>query len=174
MKTESDRERDLDFLLLREGPISLYWRREKFETALGWFESAGYTVARFDCRSWTDLNAFHASLASGLGFPEYYGGTFHALNDCLGELEEPLTTGLAVALEHFDAFAARHGDEAHTFLDLFAQHSRRELLYNGRMLALVQSDDPHLSLAPVGAVPVLWNREEWTDAARGIPPKAEA
>lgn len=167
---ETDRERDLDFLLLRDGPVSLYRRPEKLEGALQWFADRGYTVARFNCREWTDLAHFHASLAKGLGFPEYYGGNFDALNDCLGDLEEPLTTGLVLALSRFDDFARRFPKEAHTFLDLFAQHSRRELLYNGRMLALAQTDDDALAIDPIGAVPVLLNRDEW----RSQPPNGRA
>lgn len=163
-----DPKKDLDVTLLRDGPVSLYWSREKFEQALIWFVEHGYTVVRFDCDEWTDLEQMHRSLAQVLEFPDYYGKNWNALNDVLGDLEEPLTTGLLLCLQRFDVFAGRFPREAHTLLDLLAQHSRRELVYGGRLLVLAQSDDPQFSIAPVGAVPVLWNREEWLNSSRGL------
>ena len=36
------------------------------------------------------------------------------------------------------------------------------------LVCLVQSDDPSLQLAPVGATEAQWNREEWLNRNRGI------
>lgn len=162
-------ERDLDITLLRDGPVALYFKREKFEAAVGWFDAHGYAVKRLECATWDSEEAMHAALARALDFPDYYGGNWNALNDCLGDLEEPLTSGLLVAFDRFDAFAQRLPVPAHTLLDLLAQHSRRELVFGGKLIALAQSDDPQLALSPVGAVPVLWNRDEWADSQRRRP-----
>ena len=37
-----------------------------------------------------DAAAFHAYLADELDFPEYYGSNLDALNDCRGDIDEPV------------------------------------------------------------------------------------
>jgi hypothetical protein len=53
-------------------------------------------------------------------------------------------------------------------LDIFATQSRAHLLFGRRLFAMVQSDDPRLSIGPVGAAPVTWNRREWLGQVRGV------
>lgn len=56
-----------------------------------------------------------------------------------------------MVLTSFDTFAAKCPDQAHTLLDIYARHQRAALIGGNHLICLVQSDDPALALASVGA-----------------------
>ncbi len=64
--------------------------RDTLETTL---REAGWQVARIDL---AHPRRVVAELGERLGFPDYYGKNLDALNDCLGDLEQP--TALVVHL----------------------------------------------------------------------------
>src|ERR1700722_7277587 len=104
-----EHENRLDWKILRDGSIALYWRRELFDEVLAWFRQQHYQVSSFDCERWVSTEEMHADLQRTLSFPAYYGRNLDALNDCLGDLEVPDTGGMAVALTRFDAYAKGPG-----------------------------------------------------------------
>jgi hypothetical protein len=53
-------------------------------------------------------------------------------------------------------------------LDLIAINSRLVLLFERRLLALVQSEDLHIHFNDIGAQSADWNRREWLNANRGL------
>jgi hypothetical protein len=60
---------------------------------------------------------------------------------------------------------AKYGDR----LSFSESAEQRAALIGGRhLICLVQSDDPDLRLAPVGATVPQWNRDEWLDRDRGL------
>jgi hypothetical protein len=75
---------------------------------------------------------------------------------------------VAFVLNRFDAFAATHPDEAHEMLDIYAVNQRDALIVGDHLICSVQSNDPRLQLAPVGATAPQWNRDEWLDHNRGL------
>jgi hypothetical protein len=111
-------------------------------------------------------------IAAAFHFPDYYGRNLDALNDCMRDVVSQdygwasNTTGLALVLTGFDAFAAHCSREAQIVLDNMADHSRRAVVFGRRLMCLVQSNDPHIRFAPVGATPVMWNDAEWLDSKR--------
>ena len=158
----------LDWRLLQNGPIALYLRREVLDPDVAWLREQRYEVTEIDCAAWSDPERMHVAIAAALSFPDYYGKNLHALNDCLSDLAIPAEGGLALVLSRFDAFASRHRDVAQALLDVLASNARRFLLFGRRLLVLVQSDDPRLAFAPVGATEVGWNPTEWLDKSRGL------
>ena len=60
-----------------------------WRTAAAGAAPAGRAPAVLDKRLLSDCAAAHASLASQLGFPEWYGANLAALADMLGEICEP-------------------------------------------------------------------------------------
>jgi RNAse (barnase) inhibitor barstar len=160
----------LDWRLLQNGAISLYHRPAFLERDVGWLEQAGYRVVRVDCREWASSGTPHPGLARALEFPDYYGANLDALRDVLSDLEVPEDGGLAVVLEHLDAYVrATDRGEAWAVLDTFEAASRHFLLTGRRLLVLAQSNDPRLEFEQVGARPVLWNPQESIIANR-LPP----
>jgi RNAse (barnase) inhibitor barstar len=146
----------VDRQVLLVGPVALYGPPERLLRHVAALESYGYRCQAFDCGDWLSEADMHRDLAARLEFPAYYGRNLDALNDCLGEIDMPEAAGVALVLWRFDRFAIRPGVRAWDVLDVIASASWVHRLYGRRLLGLVQSDDPDLYFAPVGARPVMW------------------
>lgn len=164
----------LDFVLLSNGPVSLFWDLAVLDTACATLASLGYRVVRLDAGSWVDVVDMHDGVARALCFPDYYGRNLDAFNDCLfdvasGDYGMPAhATGLVLVIAGFDAFAALDPAAAHTLVDIYADKSRYAMLFGRRMLCLLQSDDARIVVPPVGASSVAWNPAEWLNSQRGL------
>jgi hypothetical protein len=162
-----------DFQLLLTGAIHLFWRRAILDETVAELREAGYDILVLDASRWSSEGEMHSDIAREFSFPAYYGKNMDALNDCLrdvalGEENSALTSATALVLDHFDSFVRAEASAAQTFIDIFADNSRRAMLVGHRMVCLLQSDDPRLQLAPVGATPVAWNHKEWMEKNRGL------
>ncbi|HAD13030.1 MAG TPA: barnase inhibitor [Saprospirales bacterium] len=153
----------LDWSILQNGWISLYWNKDVLATDLQWFEREQYTMAELDCTTWNSEVEMHAQLRQCLSFPDYYGENWDALSDCLSELEIPGAGYVVVfrGLNHLNT------EWAHQLLDVFARNARLQMLWGKRLIVLAQVDDADYLISPVGATPVMWNRAEWLEANRG-------
>jgi len=152
----------LDWSILQNGWISLYWRVEIFERDIEWFKKEHYSVVDFDCATWADEREMHKQLKRELNFPDYYGENFDALNDCLSDIDIP-GIGIIFALQHLDNFNIKR---PHTLLDVFANNARLQMLFGKRLIVLAQVDNPNYVIDQVGATPVMWNRMEWLNDSR--------
>ena len=72
----------LDWVILRDGGLALYWRREYLNEDLEWFREQNYQLFVFNCEEWTP-SGMHADFARTFRFPSYYGSNPDALFDCL-------------------------------------------------------------------------------------------
>lgn len=166
----------LDWKILRDGGVALYWRRELLDEDLDWFREQGYEIFSFDCTRWTSSEEMHADFQRTLLFPEYYGGNLDALNDCLTDLPVPDASGTALVLRQFDAYLKGAGSRAvatersvaEIVLDVFTCASRYFLLTGRRFLTLVQTDDPHSHFDSLGCISAQWNSREWLNKNRGL------
>jgi hypothetical protein len=158
----------LDDALLQNGPISAYFDRRVLAEDLRWLREQRYHIDTFDSGGWASKEVAFDELAARLEFPDYFGRNLDALNDCLSELPVPMDSGRVVVFERFDLLYGRTPEWAWSFLDIFAHQSRSHLLFGERLIVLLQSDDPSLSIRPVGASGVSWNRREWPSSSRGL------
>jgi hypothetical protein len=162
----------LDYRLVTGGFVTKFWSEAVLGESRRWLSERRYRVVGVDAGGWRSADHLHRALAVTLDFPGYYGNNLAALNDCLRDvaLQEygwsSADTGLVLVLEHYDAFAARDAELAHALLDAFASAAGRAALVGNRLMCLVQSDDPNLEIAPVGATAVSWNDAEWMRAKR--------
>ncbi len=165
----------LDWVILRDGGIALYWRREYLDQDLEWFRQQNYQIYSFNCEKWVS-GGMHADFERTLSFPSYYGSNFDAFHDCLEDLSVPEKGGTVVVLNRFDAFHKGRGPalppygrtEAEIVLDILARASRYFLLTSRRFLTLVQSDDPSIQFDRLGDVAAFWNWREWMNENRGL------
>jgi len=163
---------DLDFRLLMNTSVTLFWRRRVLDETIAWLSDRGYQVTVLDASTWSDESDLHEQIAHALSFPAYYGRNLHALVDCMRDVVVHAygwaadTTGLALVFTGFDGFAATCPYAAQAVLDIMASSSRDAGLVGGRLMCLVQSDDPRISFEPVGATPVWWNDAESADSRR--------
>ncbi|MFD0417783.1 barstar family protein [Streptomyces sp. NPDC127108] len=153
--------------------VTLFWRRRLLDQAVQRLEDHGFRVVHIAAGGWATAKDMHQGLAAALRFPAHYGHNLSALNDCLGDMassgpddDSPKAAGLVLAFTGYDRFAAACPEDAHGVLDIIAGQARHAAVGRRRFFALVHSDDPDIRFEPVGAVPVLWNGDEWLDSHR--------
>jgi hypothetical protein len=150
----------LDFELLRHTPVSLYFSPDVLAEHVAWLREHDYLVQLFDCSAWASEEDFHTDVSRVLGFPDYYGRNLAAFSDCLCGIDVPGNGGAVLVFHSFDRFFRVSPECCWHILDIIALWSRFFLLYGRRLIALVHSDDNALRVPPVGATPVLPNRDE--------------
>jgi len=163
-KNNSDNSKRLDLQILQNGWTSLYYQTSVLDNDLNWFKNEKYTIIEFNCTSWTNESVIHKALKRTLDFPDYYGGNLDALNDCLSDFEISVH-GTIIVFRHFQTLDKKF---AHCLLDIFADNSRKRMLFGQKLLTLIQVDNPKYQIAPIGSTPVLWNGAEWLDTKRNL------
>ena len=168
----ADLTQDLAYRLLVNSPVTLYRRPRILEQDTNWLAGRGYQIVRIDAaRSRTELG-FYDDIAAALEFPGYFGRNLDALNDCMRDVVtqeygwKPDTTGLVIVFTGYHAAVAGWPRVAQIVLDIMADHSRAAALFGGRLLCLVQTDEPDARFEPVGGSHVQWNHAEWLDSHR--------
>ncbi|MFE6888223.1 barstar family protein [Streptomyces sp. NPDC057694] len=153
--------------------VTLFWRRSLLTKAVQHLENRGFRVVHLEAHAWATERDMHQAVAAALQFPDYYGHNLDALNDCLGDVacfgpydETAEGIGLVLCLTDYDRFAAASPSAAQIVLDIIADQARRAAVVQRRFFALVHSNDPDIRFEPVGAMPVMWNRDEWADSSR--------
>src|ERR1041384_1269586 len=158
----------LDWMLLQNGAVTLYFRSQVLIEDVEWLKRHDYRVDNFECSIWDSDSEMHKALSRSLEFPAYYGRNLDAFNDSIGDIEIADEGGRVLVFNRYDSYAARFPDVAWSVLDILEINSRRLLLFGRRLIVLVQSDDPEISFERVGARPVSWNMREWLNTSRNL------
>lgn len=149
----------------------MYWRLSVLREDEAALQELGYELSRVDATAW-DADGLHDAFAANLGFPDYYGRNLDALADCLYDVAHGDygwnrdSTGLAVTVEGFGAFTRQNSNLATATAEAMAGAARTGLLFGHRLLWLLEVDDGHFRLGPIGAFQVPWNGREWLDRKR--------
>lgn len=181
-KADEVHDEQLDWTILRDGGVCLYWRQEILTDELNWLKLNGYKIISFEVAEWQSASEWesrrrmHESLKAQLSFPDYYGKNLDALDECmLDDLVVPDSGGLALVLNHYDRFShpvhTHASDEisiAEVVLSIFAKAVRYHMLFGRRLLILVQSDDPTIQFGRLGEVTACWNHREWLNKNRDL------
>jgi len=99
---EADLSDDRALRLLINTSVTLFWSPQVLDEITAWLTEHGYQVTRIDASTWSTDRDLHRDVAAALGFPDYYGRTLDALNDCMRDVVSqdygwaPNTTGLAL------------------------------------------------------------------------------
>ncbi|MBP9103646.1 MAG: barstar family protein [Chitinophagaceae bacterium] len=161
-KNNPEEWRRLDYRILLNGWISLYYQQAVLKKDIDWFEKNNFEIIDFDCTNWTEIKIIHKDISDHLGFPQYYGESFDALNDCLSDFDIS-SSGLLIIFRHFQFVEKK---VANILLDIFANNSRRHILFGEKLLTLVQVDNPDYEIESVGSCPISWNESEWLNSKR--------
>jgi RNAse (barnase) inhibitor barstar len=181
-KADEVHDGQLDWTILRDGGVCLYWREEILTDDVNRLKSNGYKIISFDAAEWQSESEreserrMHGSFKAQLSFPDYYGNNLDALDECmLDDLVVPDAGGLALVLNHYDRFykplrnqASNERSTAEVVLSVFAEAVRYHMLFGRRLLILVQSDDPNIRLGRLGGAAASWNHQEWLNRNRGL------
>jgi RNAse (barnase) inhibitor barstar len=127
------------------------------EKDLNWFRASDFKIIEINCSDWTNSNSIHNSLSKALSFPDYYGNNLDALNDCLSDVKIP-GEGLIVVLKHFDIVQR---DIGQNIADIFANNSRRHILFGRKLILMMQVSSRTFEMSSVGSSPILWNGAEF-------------
>jgi RNAse (barnase) inhibitor barstar len=100
-----DHGNELPWLLMQNGPVTMYARRDDLDAAVIELRTFQFVVCRFDCATWADDAHMHRELRDGLGLPDYTGANFDALSDSLTDMDVPDIGGVAIVLDEFDGRA---------------------------------------------------------------------
>lgn len=146
-------QHELPWLLMQNGPVTKYWRREYFEEDIAELLRRDYWVPRFDCSSWRNEREMHKVLKAGLRLGDYIGDNLQALEESVEYAPIPDHSGLMVALDNFT-------DANHRLLDTLAYASRWSLLFGRILGVLLRTDDAAYEGKSVGAESLNWNRRE--------------
>src|SRR5690349_20528846 len=84
---EVDAQR-LDFRLMCNGFVTLFWREQLLAEATEWMRMHGYTIKSLDAGGWDTDEDLHRDIAGALDFPDYYGRNLAALNDCMRDVAD--------------------------------------------------------------------------------------
>jgi len=153
--------------LMINGSIVMFWRQSILEKYIENIREEGFDVYIFDCESW-DKNSCLLEIGNTLKFPDYYEKTPDAFNDCLSDIV-PSGEGFVLVFKNIDKFNARDKDTAYHVLDIIQNNSWKLLVGNQKkLIAFLHSSDPQLHIQSLGALPVLWNNEEWLNKSRGV------
>ena len=167
-RNEPEEFERLDWVLLQDGAVTLYFRPQMMAEDIEWLRRHDYRLNTFECSGWSGVSDMHEALSSELEFPDYYGRNLNALNDCISDIEIPEEGGRVLVFNRYDSFVEKVPEVAWSVLDIMAINSRQQLLFGRRLIILVHSDDPEISFEPVGASSVMWNRREWLNRTRGL------
>jgi len=160
-----DEDENLDWLLMRGGPIVKYHSTTVLQEHLEELAKLRYQVIDLSTSNWTRKNA-HQKIKAGFNFPDYYGENIAAFDDCLSDMFSTKYPGLIIVLRNFDAFYSEDKNFADAILDSISRESWAWLLAGQKLISLVQSKDPHLEINKIGGVNPGWNGSEWLDARR--------
>jgi hypothetical protein len=78
--------RRLDFRLMVNGFVTLFWRVHLLAEATEWMRKHGYTIKSLNAGGWDTDEDLHRDMAAALDFPDYYGRNLDALNDCMRDV----------------------------------------------------------------------------------------
>lgn len=169
-------DQQLDWMILRDGGIALYWRPEILAKDVNWLKSREYLIYSFEAAEWKSEEGMHEALQTVLSFPDYYGRNLNALDECMwDDLYIPEIGGLVLVLNHYDRFVrGMRGDNpigensGDAVLGIFARAIRYHSLAGKRLLVLVQSDDAKIQFGRLGCISAGWNWSERLNKDRGL------
>ena len=155
----------LDYEILIDGPISMYFKRTHLSNDIEELENLGYPIIELNTNDWDKRN-FHKRLKVGFSFPDYYGDNFNAFEDCLNDLFLRHKKGIVIVFRNFSEFVEIDRFSSEVILDVISNLSRRCLLDQKRVICLVHSNDSDLAFEKLGGIRPVWNRNEWFNEDR--------
>jgi Barstar (barnase inhibitor) len=151
----------LDWQILRDGGIALYWRPEYLADDVRWLASQNYDVYEFDCERWLSVDEMYSDIERVLRFSEWWGPEWgrnlDALDDCLTDL--PISdAGAVFVFNRFDVYASGSGaaligdgrSEAEIVLDVMSGACRFLLLNSKKFIVLIQTENPDIQIGLLG------------------------
>lgn len=171
MFTTDDDFQRLDYRLLQNGAVNLFWVPRVLDETQEELKRLDYELLQVSCLAGS--SSFERQMSDALRWEDQFGyapwnGNLDALNDGLGHYPFGPSGKAALILRGFHALVARDADFAWHVLDLIESNARYSLLEGKLLIGLVQTDDNRYACPPIGGRTPQWNGREWTDQDRGL------
>ncbi|WP_304164318.1 hypothetical protein [Phenylobacterium aquaticum] len=165
---DDDADHRADWPLLRDGAVTLFWRKSLFEEAKASLNSLSYALTSIQC---TTIGQFTTDLGNALRWEKQFGyspwsGNLNALAEGVATVDFPPSLCVALAFEHYHHVVAQDAEFGHGVLDVIEYQARNHLAAGRRMIALVQTDDADFVADNLGKRRAMWNWAEWMDRLR--------
>ena len=159
----------LDFEVLAEGGVALYYQHDVLAEDLAWLALERYEVVQFDEEATESLDAFHFEARLKLAADDgEYEASNEGFREAASRLEVPEPGGVALIFTGIERMVAEDKLATMLLLDALSDLSREFLLFGRRFITLAQTDDPDLKLGAVGAKQITWNPRERAGWTRGL------
>ncbi|EAY24642.1 barstar family protein [Microscilla marina] len=146
---KTQRDKYIDKAIMSDGFIRIYSNKTKLNYDIKLLQDKKYKIIEFDGNFISTKMELMFDLEKKLQFPSYFGKNYDALTDCLGDYEIP-NNGVVLIFRHLNNLDLEH---VHTLLDIFCTYSRQSIVWNRKLITLVQVRDKNFELTqPIGAV----------------------
>ncbi|HXZ91280.1 MAG TPA: barstar family protein [Burkholderiales bacterium] len=132
---------------LQDASRSGVYRAPRADDVVDVLRGADFDVVRIDLPEVADKAALLARLAEALAFPEWFGGNWDALEDCLTDLSWRQGARHVLLIERFEALRVKGFDDFGTLLDVL-EASAAYWRERGRPFFAVLVDPAHTLSLP--------------------------
>jgi len=165
-KNDSDR---LDWSLLNDCSVTKYFCEQQLLEDVQWLVEQKYEIIDIDCSMYNASSDLLKAIGQKLKFPNSFNGnSIDAFDDLLYDIIIPQENGKVIVFYRYNLVTMSEPLIAWQIVDALDRHSRLNLIYGLRLITLIQSDDPVLTLESVGSQTIQWNLKEWFNYQRGI------
>lgn len=157
-----------DSQYLKDGAVTLFWRKTLFDGAKADLMSVGYHVAEIRCLTVEELIA---DVSEALKWRAQFGyepwtGNLDAFSEGLSGAPFSSAMCFAFCFEDYERIAGEDSVFAHDLLDLIEYESRNHLVFGRRLIACVQTSDGSYRADDLGKRSAGWTGLEFFDANR--------
>lgn len=145
----------LDWELLQNSNINLYYKLDHFNSDIKWLEENLYKVVVLKCADWKE-NADIDNYFLKLGVHYNNCSNLNGLYDCIDDLNFPNMSDGAIVLRDLDVFIERFGkDYVDGFMDVLSNRARNYLLFGTRLVILAYSSKEITTFDKYGGLSML-------------------
>jgi len=109
---------------LQDASRSAMYKAPGADEILDALQGAGFDLVRIDLTRVSDKERLLGQFASALAFPQWFGGNWDALEDCLTDLSWRPADRHVLLIEGFQSLRARRPDDFGVLLDVIASSAQ--------------------------------------------------
>lgn len=160
----------IDWRLMQNGAVNLFWRAELLEEAQRELAGLGYEMIDI---AFTNLDQFKLDLSAALKWEAQFGysqwgGNLNALNDGLSWFSNEGPQRVALCITRFHGLWSADKRLAKHLLHRIEYESRNALLVGKHLIGLIQTNNAEFHIEGLGGRGANWNDREWLMAKRGL------
>jgi hypothetical protein len=148
--------------LFRDGPITLFYKPQVLEDALGILLKKKYEAHEFDCKNYSSDTDIYNDILIRLGIidAEYKNMNFIQFWDLFAEATVPEDTGMVLVFNSFDSLLNISPEIPKMVFNLISGYHYKFLLFGKKFKSFVQVDNPEMEYQVNNIFMPKWNHKE--------------